>query len=259
MKCFQLPNFKQQVKVEENMFDYKITFSSLILQSLPYREGKKLKDEIIRYDSNLYRAKSKILDYAKNNTFNYFITITVDDKKYDLTNYEEIRKVITKYFNNFKNRYDSEFKYILVAELGSKNNRLHFHGLVYLSNTRNLKHIRNGLYRDMKLFDTLGANQFKKIKDYDISCALYCSKYIEKDNSAVNLYSRYYFCSKGLKTSKNITYLFEEKSLEDLFLYCCSCGLLSNGVYADTIVVTRDFLVNYLVLKNDFNKVINTY
>lgn len=256
MNCFQLPNFKQQVKVEENLFDYKITFSSILPQTNTLKGGKKIKDEIVRYDSNLFRAKSKLLDYAKNNKFNYFITITIDDKKYDLENYEVIRKVILKYFNNFKNRYDNEFKYILVAELGSKNKRLHFHGLVNLSNTRNLKHIRNGIYRDMKLFDTLGANQFKKIKDYDIACALYISKYIQKDNTAVNLYSRYYFCSKGLKTSKNITYLFTEKSLEELFLYCCSCGLLSNGLYADTIVVTRDFLVNYLVLKNDFEKVL---
>lgn len=253
-KSFIIPDLSQQIKIEENMFDYKLTITSVLPSNCSYIRSKKQKGEIVRYDSNIYRAKAKILDYAKNNIFNYFITITIDSKKYDASKFVEIRAIICKYFNNLKNRYDSTFKYILVAELGSKNNRLHFHGLVYLENKNILKHIKNGLYRDEKLFNTLGANQWKPIKEYNVQCALYCSKYIEKDNSATNLYNRYYFCSKGLKSSKNITYLFDENSLKDLFIYLSSCGLLHSGTYADTIVVDSQFLSDYLILKLDFEK-----
>lgn len=255
-KAMQLPNIRNNVKVEENMFDYKITFSSTLPMVQPYRGGSKQKEEIVRYDSNIYRAKAKILDYAKNNIFNYFLTITIDSKKFDLSNYETLRKKISKYFDNIKQQKDSSFKYILVAELGGKNKRLHFHGLIYLENKDLLKHIGRGLYRNEYLFKTFGANQFKPITEYNVSCALYCSKYIEKYNSCINMFNRYYFCSKGLKISKNITFIFDEKSLEDLFIYCCSCGLLSNGTYADTMVVSRDFIIQYLTLKNDFEKVL---
>ena len=251
-KNFHYPDINQVIKVEENMFDYKITFSSSLPQEVNNSSSKKRDDNlIIRYDASIYRAKSMILDYAKNNIFNYFLTITIDSKKMDPSNYEEIRRVICKYFSNIKHRYDSTFKYILVAEYGGKNKRLHFHGLVYLENKNLLKHVKNGLYRNEKLFSELGANQFKPIVEYNVHCAVYCSKYIEKDNCACNLFNRYYFCSKGLNKSKNITYLFDELSLKHLFTYCASLGLLNSGKYADTMIVNRDFLLNYLVLKAD--------
>ena len=253
-KYLFIPSINQNIKIEENIFDYKITFTSSLATSISYVKRKKAVDVLVRYDSSAYRSKAKILEYTKNNDFNYFATITIDSKKADISDYDGIRKKICKYFNNIKNRYDSNFKYILVAEKGSRKGRLHFHGLVCISNNKLLKHVKSGLYRNDYLFVNLGANQFKKIDSYTLNCALYLTKYLTKDNIAIELYSRYYFCSKGLNCSKNITHLFDLDSLQSLFNYCCSCGLLSSGRYADTMVVNSDFLFKYLINKNELEK-----
>ena len=251
-------NIKHNVSIKENMFDYKITFSSSLAIDIPINTGGKHNDNlIIRYNSSIYRSKSKILDYAKNNIFNYFVTITLDDKKCNWRdNYDEIQKKICKFFGNFKQRSDNEFRYICVAEMGKINTkRLHFHLLVY-STKIELKHIKNGLYRNQWLFDNFGANTWKKINEYNVGCALYITKYMHKSNFACDLFNRYYFCSKGLNVSKDITYIFDEKSLQDLFIYCASCGLLQVGEFCDTMIVSRDFIINYLTIKNEFEKVV---
>ena len=144
--------------------------------------------------SSYYRAKKTIREYACNNDFNYFITITFDNSKVDITNELAIQKRICKYFNNFKNRYDSSFKYIIVAERGKKTKRLHFHGLVYLSNTTKLTYVgrdkKSGYlnYREEWLFQNFGRTTFIPITSYKLDVINYISKYITKDSFMSHVY-----------------------------------------------------------------------
>lgn len=195
------------VKVEQSLFDYSIKCYQRNKNSS--LGGENLKSNNIDYElMSLYRAKSKILDYAKNNVFNYFFTLTIDNKKCDITKDFEIAVEIRKFFNNFKTRYDNNFKFILVSEYGKKNNRLHFHGLLYIENKDYLKRCSSRslgtYYRFENLFKRFGANSLIFIHDYSIKCAMYVSKYITKTETKKGVFYSNYWCSRGLKTSKTL-------------------------------------------------------
>lgn len=223
------------LRLYKSNFDYKISFVSDLDETRKNRYGSIRETNIDPSNdfisSSYYRAKSTILDYAKNNNFNYFATITIDDTKFDINQTMLLKRSICKYFNNIKNRLDKAFKYIMVAEKGSENNRLHYHALIYLENTNLLKHIGHGIYRNEKLFQTFGANQFKKINDYNIKCANYISKYIGKDLQERE-YKYSYFCSKGLKRSKLLT------------------SIDSQTIEMSAIRKQLDFIYKYLSLRN---------
>ena len=76
------------------------------------------------------RAFRKCVEYGLNNDWQYFITITLDDRKVDSDNYDCVISQILKEFVKIRKYYDKDFKYLLVPELSPKHNRLHFHGLV---------------------------------------------------------------------------------------------------------------------------------
>lgn len=198
------------IKITKSNFDYNIilfsdnqggecntqlSFDNIVVDNIDNKN-----DNLSAY----YRAKHVIRDYAKNNIFNYFVTITIDSNKFDVTADLDIKAKLLKYFNNLRNRYDKSFRYILVAERGKKNDRLHFHGLIYLENTVNLYHLNGKNYRDEWLFNNFGANRFTKIKEYNMQCVNYISKYIVKEEFENKIYKYNYFCSKGLKRSKEI-------------------------------------------------------
>ena len=245
------------IKLYSSKFDYKVVFCSSYLsknRGVFNLEDKELYpiDNESKVDSAFYRAKSKILDYAKNNEFNYFSTITIDNNKFDITDTLNLKKKILKYFSNFRERVDKFFRYILVPELGKKNKRLHFHGLIYLSDKSNLKHIGKGIYRNEWLFENFGANNWQPIKQYNVQCANYLCKYITKE-SYVNAkeYKYNYFCSKGLKISQclceyngNDTRNLYEKQVKELYQWLakknlikdyqmCSVAYLNNEQYQD--------------------------
>ena len=195
------------IKVEQSLFDYSIKCYQRNKNSSLCGENVKSSD--IDYElMSLYRAKSKILDYAKNNIFNYFFTLTIDNKKCDITKDFEIAFEIRKFFNNFKTRYDNNFRFILVREYGKKNNRLHFHGLLYIENKDYLKRCSSRslgtYYRFENLFKRFGANSLIFIYDYTIKCAMYVSKYITKTDTKKGAFYSNYWCSRGLKTSKTL-------------------------------------------------------
>lgn len=156
------------------------------------------------------RAKRTLIDYALNNNFNYMITITFDKEKVkDRTNEIILTKKVIKYFNNYQQRYDKDFKYILVPETHKKIEKngkraIHYHGLVKLTNTSHLKFIKQVdmafIYQDTKLFKKFGANDYTKIYNSQQFIAMYITKYITKSFGKL-ISSRYYYTSRNLKKS----------------------------------------------------------
>ena len=75
-----------------------------------------------------------IIDYALANEWNYFITITLDKKIHDRTDYIGVTKKLRTFLNHYKSRYDIDFKYILIPELHKRKEdngkrAIHYHGL----------------------------------------------------------------------------------------------------------------------------------
>ena len=139
------------------------------------------------------RSKKMIIDYALCNEWNYFITITIDPKKHNRTDYKEINNKLTKYLQNYKTRKDTDFQYILIHELHKKTETdgkkaIHYHGLFKINNKEfwnlKLKSIRDQahIYRSKNITDIFGKqNEFTLIYNKAEFLGLYISKYIAKN------------------------------------------------------------------------------
>ena len=161
------------------------------------------------------RSKNKIIDLALNNHFTHFITITIDKTKHNRYDYETIKNKLTKEFNNYQQRKDPTFYYIIKAEL-HKDKAIHFHGLIHTTNLTQLKYNpyqskKDSIRLDRKI-DTYDWLPFKqkfgwthatKIYNAQEFIAYYMSKYISKSDD--HILAHRYFRSKGLKTSDEFT------------------------------------------------------
>lgn len=154
----------------------------------------------------LRRAKRAIIDYALNNDFTHFGTITINSAWHNIDSAESQVVVLDKLLcalDHYRQNVSSDFRYLICPEYGEKKGRLHFHFLVkgidkedlFLNNHRHLDWLymkeRFGHVQITKIGDTVGDHQ---------RTAFYCSKYITKDN--LQLRSHRYFCSKDLKKSE---------------------------------------------------------
>lgn len=81
------------------------------------------------------RAQNKARDYIENNSFDFFVTVTFDEKLVDRYDDNETRKAFSKFVNNLKHQYPDMY-YIAVPEYHKLNRRnryraaLHFHMLI---------------------------------------------------------------------------------------------------------------------------------
>ena len=82
-----------------------------------------------KLDQSYSRTKRLFMDYALCNEFELFVTITFDPKKYNSMCYEEVREKLCKWFNNWHNRIQRDFKYMLIPER-HLSGAWHFHGLM---------------------------------------------------------------------------------------------------------------------------------
>lgn len=189
--------FTEQKNSDSTQFVERIIWDNRETGECHFETSQEKKERYLQ--ESIARSKRVAIDYCKNNKFNYFVTISFDSKKVDVNDIVYLRKRICKYFNNFRTRYDNNFRYIIVPEYGEKNGRIHFHGMVYQENKKFLKHLAYADYREGNLFNGLGACKWRKINHYDSRLQNYISKYITKD--LLRIYKCSYFCSKGLKRS----------------------------------------------------------
>ncbi len=137
---------------------------------------------------NNYTRKQRFEYKAYNQAYEFFFTITYDDKKHDEKSFENSLKLA---FSNLHKRYGCLFQG--VWERGEENGRLHFHGLIADKNRK----ILDGLeltrdynpktgkvkeYLQSKYFaDKFGRNEFSEIipQMYD-SAIKYITKYLSK-------------------------------------------------------------------------------
>lgn len=190
---------------------------------------KKDKNSVILYDKKVrdydeevrVRAFRQCVEYGLNNDWNYFITITLDDRKIDSKNHDYVIKKLRKDFAHIRERYDKEFRYLLVPELSPKSNRLHFHGLVKfgksleeLKKDGEIKYLgvnkryKNRFYRYERFFKKYGASRLDEIVKDSPAIVYYIAAYLGKrksDNRKIDkIGPRYYYVSKGLRKASRI-------------------------------------------------------
>ena len=153
---------------------------------------------------SLQRAKNAVVDLARLNYFEYFGTITLDDKLQDISNPFVVIKNLQRQLDYY-HRKNPDFAYIFVPELGEKTKRLHMHFLFKGLNPADVVRNEHGKLDLPFLRKKFGFIQITKILDGNINheyVARYCSKYITKGN--IKLGKHRYFCSRNLKRPERV-------------------------------------------------------
>ena len=79
--------------------------------------------------TSVNRTVNQIYALSRSNRWDYFITLTIDPKKLDSTDFNLISEKLNIWTNNLKKRYAPDLKYIIVPELHKDKSKWHFHGL----------------------------------------------------------------------------------------------------------------------------------
>lgn len=167
---------------------------------LRFKSNKRLKSFKIyndKLDNSISRAKNKIFDYAINNDFYYFVTLTINEKN-DRFNLDANRRKINELVINLRKKGIEDLFYILIPEY-HKNGAIHFHGL-FSKNFNQDFYINDNGFLSWSSYDKIGFSSISKIKNFK-SCCKYITKYITKDLCKIQKGKYLYFNSKGLKTS----------------------------------------------------------
>lgn len=230
---------------------------------------KKDKNSVILYDKKerdyeeeaRVRAFRQCVEYGMNNDWQYFVTITLDDKKIDSNNHKYVIKKLLKEFARIRERYDSDFRYLVVPELSPKNNRLHFHGLVKFGKSKEQlkqdgeikylgvnKRFKNRFYRYERFFRKFGASRLDEIVKDSPAIVYYIADYLGKrksDNRKIDkIGSRYYYVSKGLNKASKIKLNKQQ-----------SDNILSAVRHMPT-TYANEFLQKFRMTKDQFEKLV---
>lgn len=181
-----------------------------LLRRLCFKENSEKMNEA------LSRAKRIITDLCLCNDFDYFCTFEFNEMHVDRYNLKLCYQKIRKFFNNFKNRYAPDFKYLIIPEFHPKTGAVHFHGLIagmlkdelyippYISRrnkiTDELEQVPNTkrYMRWERYSKALGYFDCSAIKSRH-AVAFYITKYVTKDLKDLPKGTHVYAASIGLK------------------------------------------------------------
>lgn len=172
-----------------------------ILKNLDYL----LNFRFMRLDNNLSRAKSKIFEYCLCNDFDYFVTLTIDENKYDRFNLNSYYKDFSQFLRDYRKKYNIDIQYLFVPEQ-HKNGAWHIHGLIKGIPDKFFTINSNGFLDWLDYKDKFGFISLDKIKNRE-ACSIYMTKYITKDflkHTKINKNCKLYYCSRGLKTAEKV-------------------------------------------------------
>lgn len=179
-----------------------------------YSEKCSVNDE--KTSDNISRAKSRIFDYAYCNPWQYFITLTLDPKKYDRSDLEKFHKDLSKFFSNYGRNHSCKISYLLVPEKHSDGKTWHLHGLINGLPPESLSQFKIGDKMGKKIADRVlngyevynwnayskkfGFCSLEPVRNRE-AVAKYITKYINKElgKSVKELNAHLYYHSRGLK------------------------------------------------------------
>lgn len=205
--------------VKEPGFEY-----SLLGSNTKGKNNKKLKN-------NISRALTTCRNIALSNEWDYFITLTLDPKKYDRFNIKQFKVDLSKFFKSLNRKYNCHVNYLLVPEQ-HKNGAWHMHGLI------------SGVPADLITVNVFGFYDFRPYSTHFGYCSLspvkssvaisfYISKHLGKQlyNGIISINDHLYICSRGLSRGElikvipaidfpldfNWQYVSEDKSYKSSF------------------------------------------
>jgi hypothetical protein len=215
--------------------------------------------------NNICRARSRVLELALCNEWEWFVNLTLDEKKYNRYELKKFAKDLSQWFRDQRKKYGTAFQYLVIPEQ-HKDGAWHMHGLLngipdyeiteFVRGVHPQKLIDSG-YKNFKAYaEKFGFISMGKIKDKS-KCAFYISKYITKDltKRLDNLNAHLYYASQGLSQYENVTYIngsvpeLDEKLVNHGEF--CSTGYVFNEVETFPLRYDEETIIKSSVLEND--------
>ena len=215
-----LPNYTTLREYDEHKL-------KLVLRKYPYDAAPDLRQKVKKgsrnskkLENNISRARSTIFDLAASNSWEYFVTFTLNSEKYDRENLEAFRKDFAKKITNHNCYHHVNIQYLLIPEFHEDGKSWHFHGLMRGIPKEMLVLFTPDMHLPYSILDKLkkgecvydwpfysshfGFCNIEPVRDHDKVCG-YITKYITKDLESISrLNAHCYYASKGLKRSKII-------------------------------------------------------
>ncbi len=176
---------------------YKLTY---------FRHGNSSSGGFIRNDdeqsdkasSNLYRAKGMIREYALCNPWEWFVTLTLDEKLQDRYNLSGYIHDLGNWIGNYNRKYGVKLKYLLIPEQ-HKNGAWHMHGLFHDVAPGSIVRNEHGYYDIPYYRNRFGYISLSSIRD-GLKTATYITKYVTKSTGGgVNKNEHMFYHSAGLE------------------------------------------------------------
>lgn len=157
-----------------------------------------------KLDNNLSRAKSKVMELALCNPWEYWCTFTISPEKYDRYNLKSYKNDFSEFLHTLNRSRKNKISYLLIPEMHS-DCAWHMHGFIHGLLDSDLKLNDNGYLTWQKYNDKFGFMSLSKIKNLEHT-AKYSMKYMVKDSSrnVTELGAHLYYASHGLKTAEKI-------------------------------------------------------
>jgi hypothetical protein len=213
---------------EENPFD----------DNNPVRVVKDFDQFELEHERSLYnslkRSKNRIYDISRANNWDWFITLTLNQDKVDRYDYDDCVNKVRKWFNNMKNRCETDLKYLLVPEQ-HKDGAFHFHGL--LKDAQGLEFINSGK-KDAQGREIYNIGKYKlgwttaTAVDKQEGVTKYITKYTTKSLTENIFGKRKYLNSRNLNMPKETTQILDNKDftfLHDRLIE--ECEFFKESVY----------------------------
>jgi hypothetical protein len=161
------------------------------------------------------RAKANIFEYAMCNEWQYFITLTLDRKKYDRYDLGKYRKDLSQWLRDYSKKHKIKIAYLFIPEY-HKNKAWHIHGLLeglpeeHLTDFIKGKHPQRLIDEGYKNWTAYGQKfgyvTVGYIKSKEAISRYITKEYITKGMAERNkeLNAHLYYVSQGLKKAEII-------------------------------------------------------
>ncbi len=216
-----------------------------------------------KLDNNICRSRSRVLELALCNDWEWFVTLTLDSAKYNRYDLEKFKKDLSRWIRNQRRNYKTKFQFLLIPE-AHKDGAWHMHGLFNGIPYSEVKPFEKGIHPDKLVksgymnfpaySEKFGFCSMGRIRD-KAKCAFYISKYISKDLSdrVGDLGKHLYDSSKPLKGYVDEAYINGSVPELDALLVnhgeFCSTGYVFNEV--ETFPTRYDDEYNYKPIKKE--------
>lgn len=148
----------------------------------------------------------RVFEYAMCNSFEYFVTLTLDGSKYDRYNLNKYIKDLGQFIRDYRKKYCVNIQYLLIPEQ-HKDGAWHMHGLMKGIPSEHLVVNNNG-YKEWEAYSKkFGYMSIDNIRNNE-AVSKYITKYISKSidggKGVTEKNKKVYYASRGLETAKII-------------------------------------------------------